>query len=1225
MRFQAVLRRERHVPGAIDSRIAEEQARARVFQASPSRSNSNTGRSTSRNISPSKKSSRQARGRQDGDLQTKGPDPSEFEPEFVIEDEEHSRSRTPKPNPERDGDPPKDQKNEIARDEGNHESGESVASVEESKELSELPTDVQVKLRKLEKLESRYHELLRSYRIAHARVLTIEPFEAALRENTPLTTISDPKALTEYLNQVNLKGDLVLDELKRVSNERDTFKHQLDDAKQDTKKAWDEVANLRDFKDNNTLSTTSSKETGDSRLDNAPPHNANDGDPLGSSTKSPPASIKSPTIQARGLSFFSPKAKPTDSPRLRQGSEDLFSYDDEIPKLETELKHRQDKIDSLETEMKSLKGDLAVTRESTQSMVQTLEEATREVNTLRDSRDRSESELEEQKARLEKISEQLRADLASTESRLQALQSESGSKEVERIKELQAQLELARDEIDNAKSVESQNIDLTNQIEKLQAQVTTLRTELADKQSSSEQSEKKIETLNSLQTMLRSQLKEADEKNQDLRTVIEKSSKASADLQEKLNHLEAQPAPTNSENPKGQTVDDDGVQLHHGSQSAQTGPTTTQDASNAGKKKNKKKKKGGKSSAEQADQTQSTETADLNAEESKLKEPASSETSSNLQDQLRQTRQLLEEKDAAIEKLQGKLKDQEGFQEEIETLRDELVNVGNEHVEAKDQIKELIAQKEALNTTIVSLEQKFAETENVNDSNAARSVEKHQELTKQFEDLKVRAATLQTDLSAAQQLASSRFKDLNDLRNVLQKAQPEINTLRNEAAEVKSVKEELVKKEAEFQRLDSRHEDLRTEITRLKKTLSDRESEIKSVNQKLTQENSGRLKAEESRARLTQEAQRLETEKRRATESVNQLSIELEKAREDLQTSQRRLKDVEQQISPLKNDNENLKEEIELKSAQYASAQSLMASMRDQTTELAMQTKEARERCESLDEEVADAHRLLGERSREGETMRRLLADVESRADARMREMKERLDTAIEERDRAEDEASTAGRRRARELEDVRNKQRDIERNLKRAEEDKEELETAQRDWKRRREELEHRAAQSTREVEDVRRAMGELRDALDESERQARDLEKQKADLLRSVEEGQHRLEKLQKSNKSMAGEISKIQTAKTKSIDSGVPSSRSSPDATPRLGSPAPKSRTSSAAMVDAPHGQPPGAMDLVYLKNVLLQFLEQKDKKHQMQLVPVLGMLLHFDRKDEQKWMSAINTKA
>jgi len=95
------------------------------------------------------------------------------------------------------------------------------------------------------------------------------------------------------------------------------------------------------------------------------------------------------------------------------------------------------------------------------------------------------------------------------------------------------------------------------------------------------------------------------------------------------------------------------------------------------------------------------------------------------------------------------------------------------------------------------------------------------------------------------------------------------------------------------------------------------------------------------------------------------------------------------------------------------------------------------------------------------------------------------------------------------------------------------------------------------------------------------------------------------------MADEIHKVQTAKTKAMDSEGQSSRSSLDTPSRLGSPAPKNRNSSGALIDTPNGQPPGAMDYVYLKNVLLQFLEQKDKKHQVQLVPVLGMLLHFDR--------------
>ena len=95
------------------------------------------------------------------------------------------------------------------------------------------------------------------------------------------------------------------------------------------------------------------------------------------------------------------------------------------------------------------------------------------------------------------------------------------------------------------------------------------------------------------------------------------------------------------------------------------------------------------------------------------------------------------------------------------------------------------------------------------------------------------------------------------------------------------------------------------------------------------------------------------------------------------------------------------------------------------------------------------------------------------------------------------------------------------------------------------------------------------------------------------------------------MTDEMGKMQTARTRVLDSEAQSSRSSFESAARSGSPAAKGRTPSAALVDAPNGPPPGSMDYVYLKNVLLQFLEQKDKKHQVQLIPVLGMLLHFDR--------------
>lgn len=269
-----------------------------------------------------------------------------------------------------------------------------------------------------------------------------------------------------------------------------------------------------------------------------------------------------------------------------------------------------------------------------------------------------------------------------------------------------------------------------------------------------------------------------------------------------------------------------------------------------------------------------------------------------------------------------------------------------------------------------------------------------------------------------------------------------------------------------------------------------------------------------------------------------------------------------------------------------------------------MQMKEARERCESLEEELADAHRLLSERTREGETMRRLLNDIDGRAEAKVRDFKERMEAAIEERDKAEDEASAQGRRRARELEDLKSKLREAERALRTVEEDKEELEHSQKDWKRRRDQLEAESEKTTHELNDLRQAMARLRDALDESEKQVRDLEKEKAELRRSVEETNARLEKVRKSTKILPEDsrFGHHPQSSRSSIDSGSRKAVASPVA---------KDRSPSTRRSETPTGPGTAAIDYIYLKNVLLQFLEQKDKNYQKQLVPVLGMLLHFDR--------------
>ena len=145
--------------GAIDSRIAEEQARSRLSQSSPSRSNSNSRRTASRALSPTRRSSQPgARGRQDGDPSAKELDPASFDPDLEIEGGELSRSRTPGPTTDQNGSGTsiKGMHDSSLREIGQEIS--SKASMEDATGASsDLPTDVRVRLRKLEKLESKYH------------------------------------------------------------------------------------------------------------------------------------------------------------------------------------------------------------------------------------------------------------------------------------------------------------------------------------------------------------------------------------------------------------------------------------------------------------------------------------------------------------------------------------------------------------------------------------------------------------------------------------------------------------------------------------------------------------------------------------------------------------------------------------------------------------------------------------------------------------------------------------------------------------------------------------------------------------------------------------------------------------------------------------------------------------------------------------------------------------
>ena len=950
----------------------------------------------------------------------------------------------------------------------------------------------------------------------------IEPFETSLRENTPLTSINDPGALVEYLNQLNLKSDMVLNEFKRISNERDSFKERLEVAERDAKEERDSVVDLRERQ---VTSNETEKHSSDDQSSEQNENLQSSSNLIQSPTIKPPQiSLESPLAPAESRAsntsnvlFLSPKNMPSQPPVLDAEAEEFFSYDNELPRLENELKVKQDEVRELQGQVSLLKDDLAVARESTQTMVKTLESSTREVNSLKDGKEGCEANLREHISASDATINTLKTDLEAVQGKFREVETMQVKESNDKIFGLEQRLSDANTELERMQQLSTEKSEADATVRRLQNDINLLNAELSTIQSQKDESQKRINTLNGIVSSLREHLSSTEQDGLRLKSELVDSFQMTNDLRERLAQAQQKGIVRESVAIQSESATlNDKVAPQEITTTKHMDSKATSDATVMTKKKNKKRKKGGKIAVEQENSTHNDPPESFKAAvDSSTVRAEQSDTVIRLQTELDNLRGLLLQKDAAIERLDKKLKNEDDLKEEIESLREELLEIGQEHVTAKDRIKGLIAEKNALQLSAASLEEEIAELRTSQLSRTADADRAQKDLTVQFEDLKIKATNLQIDLSAAQQLASSRFKEITDMRAVLQKAQPELISLRKEVTDLKGVKDALDTRVVILQRVEARQDTMRIELESMKNAVAEKDSEVKVLNLKLNQETSNRLSAEQASNSMGLQLQQLETEKRQANQSLERLSRDLSKSRDELNLSRIRVSELDDSLAKLIQEGESLKEEIELKTAQNASAESLMSSMRDQSTEMAMQAKEARERCDNLEEEVTNAHKLLSERGREAETMRRLLAETEGRTDSRLREMKDRMDMAVEERDRAEDEASTIGRRRTRELEEIRTKLKDADRNLKRSEDDKEILELAQRDWRRRREELQQMTERSSREAEEVKKAMSELRDTLDESERQASDLEKQKVELRRTVEETQHRLDKIQKSNK--------------------------------------------------------------------------------------------------------------
>jgi chromosome segregation ATPase len=129
---------------------------------------------------------------------------------------------------------------------------------------------------------------------------------------------------------------------------------------------------------------------------------------------------------------------------------------------------------------------------------------------------------------------------------------------------------------------------------------------------------------------------------------------------------------------------------------------------------------------------------------------------------------------------------------EIAELKKNQYDTGNASAKELQETKEALEAAEKERERLQSAHSEVEKTiEDLKAQHATSTTEleaKHKALTRDFEELKTRSSSLDTDLAAANELAQTRFKDLTDLKEHLNKVQPELKKLREESAELKTVK-----------------------------------------------------------------------------------------------------------------------------------------------------------------------------------------------------------------------------------------------------------------------------------------------------------------------------------------------------------------------------------------------------------------------------------------------------
>ncbi|CAB4479966.1 unnamed protein product [Rhizophagus irregularis] len=1124
---------------------------------------------------------------------------------------------------------------------------EGFSNEKEKEETENLSEEIKEKLVKLKKYETKFPEILRLYKKLLNEKKAIE---TVLRENTHLDGLSDVESFEAHLRNLNIKNEMSMEEIKRLTQIQDESKKQIEEIKEahnmQSKSQTDLIENLQEkFKEQekevvelrkqllekssppSTLQEINNHKDDITNLDK-PSENENENslDEVAIEALSPPSSIDSQTLKNVEEINSIRSQYETKIVSLQKQLDDIkptnSSLNLKIEELNNELSNFHKKVENLESSNLELKRKLEDSSNNLNESIKKLDLYNQKIQ-----------ELESDKSLLKENETKLSNEISQLCEKIETLT----NTQINNEKNLRIEFEQKITQLKNNSSAKKSSLEKT--IEELNKENENVRKELEQHHMALNTKIKEFEEEKDLIT------KQFDKKLDDAKIAKEKAlNDAIAEnealdieaweterhqleaqiklLQQEIEQLKQENVPSSkpSSPPTGIIQERDALQIQV--EEMRSALSSLTQNNNVDENQPDKAPIESDSVTEEIHELKNelnTVRKQVDEQQTKIQESEEQITTlknnvsekdeqlSTVRSQLDSTKESIVKLEQTINEYRDKVSEIEKAKDNLQKNLDSIIIERDNLLKERDELKlthvEINKQNDSLKSDLTSTRGKLTELEN-----------QIGELMKERDDLNSSKKDLIKDLEIVQKKANDSRARMDDemeaLRNKLAATEKNYALLESDVSRLHVAKTDALEKlsdvESRLKSLTQRERELQESFNEAKSTVQKRDNELDNLKKQQADDEEKRKQSLNLLKKTQQKINTLEKEKKDLSEEVERLQ---DTARTAEQSANKELTAKSTQISQLEALNEKLTAEkeglfdqLQMKEAEFESSQSLMENSQHRSTELTHQLKEIEEKSLALEEELTLLKRLYKEKSRENEALTIRVEELDKGTTERVDSLRKQVETHKQVKEKAEFELREVKRTIDDRIQEMVNKLSVKDQEVKRLETKLEEKDNSIKLVKEENQSLKQ-------QMLDIEAKMNKLNAEVanaDEKSANYHELEHSKERIKeeyeKMLEESRLRESTFRTMNKTLQEEVRKLQ----KMVDRSAPNS-------PQPISPGYSRNplTPTSSIINNP-------MDddtrILYIRDVVLKFLEYKDRRKF--LLPVLTTVLQMSDKEKTK---------